>query len=193
MKLKAEECLTKELAEGALAASFGFTSDADKSMIDADVTCEGRRLSSDGNERRLAAHATKESVISYTIYVPESMDHNDIVAKVKQLNEPGASQDAFVKHIKDEGGIEVDATSIEASVPTVTSVVITVNDDGSLAEKPVPVDKIPTKSSPVPAAKSEEGSNVGAIIGGIIGGLVALALIGGLAYYFLVVKKRSES
>jgi len=193
--LKSSKCVTEPLAKGAIAAGLGFDTDAKKSFIDAEVKCDERRLSSDGNERRLNSHATKESEISYTVYVPEGVDHTTLVDKVEDFNKGGSdAQAAFVKHLEDEGEMTVDADSIVAEPPTVSNVVITVNADGSLAQKPVPIDQIPKKPSPVPApASEEEGGNVGAIVGGIIGGLVALALIGGIAYYFLVVKKRSES
>jgi len=193
MSLKASGCITEELAKGALAATFGF-SEAEKSLIETLVTCEERRrLSSDDNDRRLASHLSKESKISYTVYVPKDVEHTALESKIAQINSGGAGQEAFVTHLQTEGKLEVDKATISAPAPTVENVVVTVKGDGSLAEKPVPVSSVVvSEAASAPSPASEEDSNTGAIVGGIVGGIVALAIIGGIAYYFLVMKKKGE-
>jgi hypothetical protein len=191
IKLKSDKCLKPSDAKGALAKAFEF-SEKQGTYIYPTVVCDGTTMTDD--RRRLGAHATKENTISYTVYVPEGVEHTDLVDKIKEINDGGAAQALFVDHLKDEAGIDVDASSIEAPAPTVSSVVITTKADGSMGATPVPLkDLIPAAAAPAPPASEEEGGNVGAIVGGIIGALVGVALIGGVAYYFLVVKKRSES
>jgi len=194
MELMADKCVPAAAAKGGLAKAFEF-SEAEETLIDAEVACDERRLSSDG-ERRLEKHQTKKSKISYTILLPEGKSVEHIKSKIKEINDGGDAQGAFVKHIEKEADMSVDTSTIKAPAPTkVTSVMITVNKDGSLGEKPVKLSDVikATKDAKKPApASEEEGGNVGAIVGGIIGALVGVAIIGGLAYYFLVVKKKSE-
>jgi len=176
---------TVEQATGAMAAAL----DLDISFLsNVEVNLLRRRLMLDEG-RKLNSHEPAEKVqveINYEVIVPPGKSASDITSKVTQIETGGGSQDAFVNHLSTNAGITVDKDSIKAPQPTVTAVVVTVGNDGKLAEKPV-------SPSPAPApAATEESSNTGAIVGGVIGGLVGVALIGGLAYYFLVVKKKSE-
>jgi len=182
VSLKADKCMPETAAIGALAASF----DIDASLFDVEVECtDVRRLASQA--RGLANHATKQSEISYTAYVP-SAHAEKIRSKVKELNGGGAAADAFVEHASKEGGVKVDKSSIKAPTPTETKSVMVVDKDGVPVHKPVAPKK--PSPAPAPAPASEEGGNTAAIVGGVVGGLVGLALIGGIAYYFLVARKK---
>jgi len=139
--------------------------------------------------RQLGSH-TKQIDIEYEVLVPPGKSATHITQKVSELKNGGAAQDVFVSALKAEAGIEVDKSSITASDPTMVKAVMVVSSDGKLAEAP---DSAPA-AAPAPAPSSEEeGGNTGAIVGGVIGGLVGLLLVGGGLYYFLVVRKKSES
>jgi len=175
MELKASKLLPASVAKGALVKAFGI----DESYVDVEVTAG----------RRLAAHTTDvTSKIAYTVHVPADVKHTDLLAKVKEINSGGAAQDAFVSHL-DSAGVKVDKASIKAPTPTVSEVMLVVGKDGKLKEKPVPAGASPAPA-PAPSPAAEEGGNVAAIVGGVVGGLVGVAIIGGVLYYFLVVKKK---
>lgn len=167
---------TNDQAAAAVAAAF----ELDISFVDAEVT--------ETPGRRLTSHATKKATIGYTVLVPPGVNHEDIVSKVKEVSGGGAAQDAFTKSMKDSG-VEVDTASITHTEPTVTDVIMVVSADGKALHKPV----APSTPSPAPAPAEEEGGNTAAIVGGVIGGLVGVAIIAGLLYYFLVVRKKSAS
>jgi len=182
VSLTADKCMPEDIAAGALAASF----DLDASLFDIEVDCtDARRLASQA--RGLESHATKKSAIAYTAYVP-SAHAEKVRSKVKELDEGGAAADAFVKHASEKGGVTVDKDSIKAPKPTETKSVMVVDKDGVPVHKPVAPKK--PSPAPAPAPASEEGGNTAAIVGGVVGGLVGLALIGGIAYYFLVARKK---
>lgn len=182
VEVMADKCLPEDIAKGAMSASF----DIDAALIDVDVDCtDARRLASQA--RGLANHATKKSAITYTAYVPS--EHADKVrGKAKELKDGGDAADAFVEHASKEGGVKVDKSSIKAPMPTETKSVMVVDKDGVPVHKPVAPKK--PSPAPAPAPASEEGGNTAAIVGGVVGGLVGLALIGGILYYFFVMRKK---
>jgi len=176
--MTAQKLPTKTVAAGAVAAAV----DVDASYVTANVLPVSRRL---------ASHATLVKFhVVYEILVPEGKTVADVISKVNEVKNGGAAQKAFTKHMKDEGGVEVDATTIkEVAAPEVIEVTMLVGTDGKLAPGGAPVAPV----APAPAPASEEGGNTAAIIGGVVGGLVGMVVIGGLLYYFFVMRKKGEA
>merc|ERR1712196_244744 len=135
--MEADNLPPAEVAKGAVAKAVGV----DESFADATVKEVTRRLSSNG-QRRLNAHENVKFIISYTIYVPEGMDHTDLMAKITEIETGGAAQDAFTKHMS-ENGVTVDVSTIKAPAPKVEEVMITVV-DGRMTGKPAALVIIPS-------------------------------------------------
>jgi ribosomal protein L12E/L44/L45/RPP1/RPP2 len=188
LTMEANTLPTEKVATTAVAKAVSL----DESLVKATVKeVSARRLSH--GERRLNSHASGKVkfTISYTIYVPEGEDHTDIMDKITEIEKGGDAQEAFTKHMT-ENGVTVEVATIKASTPKVEEVMIEVV-DGKMTEEPAALVIATSGGGGTAPASEEEGGNVGAIVGGIIGGLVGVAVVGGLLYYFLVMKKKSES
>jgi len=175
----ADVLATNEHAVKALSAAL----DVPEPFIEADVK--------EIKERRLESHeSTKvKNEINYKIYVPPGVDHEDLSASVQSLASEGAAQTAFVNKMAEQG-VKVDKSTIVAPKPKATKAVLVLDKDGKLVHKPVA--PVPSPA-PAPSPAAEEGGNTAAIVGGIVGGLVGVAIIGGIAYYLLVVRRSKES
>eukprot|EP00747_Dinoflagellata_sp_TGD_P154223 gnl/TRDRNA2_/TRDRNA2_177480_c14_seq1.p1 gnl/TRDRNA2_/TRDRNA2_177480_c14~~gnl/TRDRNA2_/TRDRNA2_177480_c14_seq1.p1 ORF type:complete len:647 (-),score=105.32 gnl/TRDRNA2_/TRDRNA2_177480_c14_seq1:145-2061(-) len=154
--------------------------------------------------RRLAAQRRLQAgyEVAYQAIVPEGVDVAAIVAKASDIGSGGDAQAVFLQAMADEG-VTVDASSLKVTVAPKTFTATVVRGEGGkpIAPSPpeiptVPPPEPPTEAppaetpAPAPAAEEEGGGNVGAIVGGVVGAVVGLVIIGGVAYYFLVVRKR---
>jgi hypothetical protein len=191
----------------ALAAGLGVSSNDLPTVA---VSMGSRRLAAGkGSLRRLQSAGYE---VAYQAIVPDNSDPGALAAKASAVGAPGATQDAFVGGFPDT--IEVDQSSLKVTQAprTFSATILRDPNGGAYAPAPPPMPVLPTPPPtppatppPTPPSSSgtgtggsssttkEEDDNTGAIIGGVVGGVIALALIGGLAYYFLVVKAKKQS
>eukprot|EP00747_Dinoflagellata_sp_TGD_P154744 gnl/TRDRNA2_/TRDRNA2_177530_c0_seq3.p1 gnl/TRDRNA2_/TRDRNA2_177530_c0~~gnl/TRDRNA2_/TRDRNA2_177530_c0_seq3.p1 ORF type:complete len:367 (-),score=84.86 gnl/TRDRNA2_/TRDRNA2_177530_c0_seq3:205-1272(-) len=187
------------LFKGVIATTLGIDQN---DVAKVDIASSGRRLAA---QRRLQSGYE----VAYQAIVPPGQAAA-IAAKASGIGSGGAAQDAFLKAFAD-AGVTVDASSLKVTQApkTFTATIVRSADGGVKAPAPPPIPTVPppptTTPSPTPpptppptpggsGASSDDGDddggNTGAVIGGVVGGVVALGLIGGAAYYFLVVKKK---